>query len=386
MSLLNGRAIIAFRNRRGLSVEDFASIVGMPEHVVTEMQKAEKFDDSTEELLFSVGVIAISADTPTPVPAPVRKFSNSEIQTFKRCRRKWWLGWYRGLAPKQIVPVGVMASGSRIHKALESVYATGGPYHDRALESLSKAIESDRTFVKTYLPDDDEIRRQFEDSADLERIMLSGYIDWLEETGADSEFEVIAPETYVEMHVGNTFPNRDVSLIGKLDVLVRRVSDGRTLFIDHKNVGSFSRSSGTLHINEQMLHYILIINSTSDHVVTGAIYNMLRRVKRTERAKPPFYQRIEITHNPKTVESFKTRLRGTIEDILTVETILKDINSDSIHSVVYPTPSTNCTWDCPFFSVCPMFDDGSRVEEMIDANFEVIDPLAYYERKNDESE
>ena len=46
--------------------------------------------------------------------------------------------------------------------------------------------------------------------------------------------------------------------------------------------------------------------------------------------------------------------------------------------VAYPTPSRDCTWKCPFFAVCPMFDDGSAVEEAIENMFDTGDPYAYY--------
>jgi hypothetical protein len=46
--------------------------------------------------------------------------------------------------------------------------------------------------------------------------------------------------------------------------------------------------------------------------------------------------------------------------------------------VVYPTPSRDCSWICPFYTACPMFDDGSGVEDLLAANFQVGDPYSYY--------
>ena len=40
--------------------------------------------------------------------------SNSEIQVFKDCRRKWWLNYYRRLQPKKKEFTGALALGSRI--------------------------------------------------------------------------------------------------------------------------------------------------------------------------------------------------------------------------------------------------------------------------------
>ena len=48
--------------------------------------------------------------------------SNSELATFKECRRKWWLNYYRGLTPKNVPMHGPLALGTRIHYALEMYY------------------------------------------------------------------------------------------------------------------------------------------------------------------------------------------------------------------------------------------------------------------------
>jgi hypothetical protein len=47
-------------------------------------------------------------------------------------------------------------------------------------------------------------------------------------------------------------------------------------------------------------------------------------------------------------------------------------------AIAYPRPSRDCTWKCPFYAVCPMFDDGSAAEEAIAEMFVESDPYAYY--------
>ena len=42
-----------------------------------------------------------------------------------------------------------------------------------------------------------ELRKKFAAEADLERAMIEGYVQWLADSGEDSELEVIAPETYL---------------------------------------------------------------------------------------------------------------------------------------------------------------------------------------------
>lgn len=319
-----------------------------------------------------------------PLVAGARQISNSEVLTFKRCRRKWWLAWHRGLVAGEI-PVGVKHTGQRIHRALEVGYAPGGPYPERILDALELVIAADRQLLLDGLPEGnleaDELRLQFEKDADLERIMLSGYVEWLAETGADSNLTVIGAEEKVVAPLVVS-GERVVLIIGRLDVRVQRKSDGAILFIDHKTVGNFSGVEVTLPMNEQTRHYQLLqwLTAPEDQRVAGAIFNMMRRVKRTARATPPFYRRVDVLHNRHVMNEYYTRLITEIEQMLEVEEKVR--NGDL--SVVYPTPNRDCTWDCPFVKVCPMFDDGSRVEDAITAQFTVADPLAYYDRRSEE--
>jgi len=166
-----------------------------------------------------------------------------------------------------------------------------------------------------------------------------------------------------------------------MDVRATRVTDGSVVFIDHKTVGSITAKTRLLHLDEQMLHYHLIEEGGAVDGPArpdGALYNMLRRVKRTPGAKPPFYARVHVPHNDRELVSYRARTLGVIQDMLDVEDTLVKTGERTHLSVVYPRPSQECTW-CPFFQVCGMFDDGSRAEDMLDAYYEVGDPLEYYQ-------
>lgn len=305
-----------------------------------------------------------------------RYVSNSELQTFKRCRRKWWLAWHRGLHLKRESPIGVRQIGDRLHRALKSHYVPAGPADPtQLLDALEREILIDRNLLDENTPE--EVRKKFEGEADLQRIMLEGYLEWLAETGADSELEVVSAETYLEAHLMDYGPT-SVAIIGKIDVRVRRKIDGAILFIDHKSVADVKSPTLMLALDEQMLHYHLLEmkNAGDGEHADGALYNMLRRVKRTARAQPPFYSRIEVRHNKHELEAYERRLRGEITDILDVQNALSE--GASHQQVVYPRPSRDCTWDCPFLPICPMFDDGSRVEDLIKTYYDEGDPLEYY--------
>lgn len=313
-----------------------------------------------------------------------RRFSNSEIQTFQECRRKWWLAWYRGFRMRRPDVIGVRSTGTRIHLALAEWYVPHGQPRTDPREALERAIAEDAKLLTQHVDTTPADIDRFEKSSSLERAMVEGYVDWLQETGADQGLRVIASEQYVEADMPEFDIVRDTKIIGKIDVRVRRESDGVRLFKDHKTVADFTGPMAWLHMNPQMLHYHLLEwLSTEDGEARcdGALYNMLRRVKRTATAKPPFYERLEVRHNRAQLESYKRRLSGVIGDIYDVEESLEslpDAHTDVHLEVVYPRPTSDCRWKCDFFGVCSLFDDGSRAEAMLTQHFEKGDPLEYY--------
>jgi RecB family exonuclease len=103
------------------------------------------------------------------------RLSNSEIQVFKDCRRKWWLNYYRRLQPKQKDYTGALALGSRIHEALDQYYSQGIPLLEAHAALVKKDME---TLVAEYRDTSD-----LESEAELGRIMLEGYLQWVEDEG-----------------------------------------------------------------------------------------------------------------------------------------------------------------------------------------------------------
>jgi hypothetical protein len=312
-----------------------------------------------------------------------RLISHSEVATFKRCRRKWWLAWYRGLRLKAESATGVRAIGDRVHRALAAWYVPTGVVQLDPRTALEELIKQDTTAIIAVTPQDNiaGVLAAMKKDEDLERAMIEGYVQWLNETGADADYEILASETYEDARLPGVV-GRDgtpVYVIAKLDAKVRRRSDGVLRFIDHKTVADFSSKILLIAIDEQMLWYDLIeiLNNTPRGERSGgAVYNMLRRVKRTVKAKPPFYERFEVLHNDHQIRTFYTQLWGTVRDLLELEWRLDD-GADH-QQAAYPNPLGDCAWSCDYRAVCPLFNDGSRVEAMIEQYYVAGDPLSYY--------
>jgi PD-(D/E)XK nuclease superfamily len=306
--------------------------------------------------------------------------TNSEIQTFKDCKRKWWLGHYRALKPKSKSLVGPLALGVRIHNALEAYYTTGENPVDvyEQLQRVDNAL-----FLETNDAAFEDKVKKFNSEAELGRIMLEGYMDWLSEENADANIEVIGAEKKLSIRLTDFDPR--VELMGKTDLKVKRASSGNHAILDHKSAQSFTSYYETSHMSEQLMLYVLLEKAdkeNGDPKVDGGIYNLLKKVKRSGTAKPPFYERMDVRFNDKTLESFWIRTLGTVRDIMELRDRL-DAGEDH-RFYAYPSPTRDCTWKCPFFQVCPMFDDGSSAEAMIENFFEQVDPNARYEQEENE--
>ena len=298
---------------------------------------------------------------------PIR-ISNSEIQTFKDCRRRWWLTYYRRMKPKVQNFTGALALGSRIHEALDRHYSTG----QDLLEAHSELVKEDlKKLTDTY-----QDTSKMETEAELGHIMLEGYLEWVEQEGIDAELEMISTEEILE----RPMMDGKVVLQGKIDMRVRRKIDGARMIRDFKTVGgSFADFGSMAHMNEQVKTYMLLDEAQGSEDGTrtdGAIFTMLRKVKRGAYAKPPFYDQISVRHNRFTLRAFLEQLEGTLTDMLRVRDALDE--GGSHYANAYPTPTKDCKWKCQFFAICPLFDDGSAAEAALSDAFVSSDPYGYY--------
>ncbi len=293
------------------------------------------------------------------------KASNSELTTFRDCRRKWWLEYYRGLkAPEK--SSGALALGTNVHSALASYYSPGGSkqaasalLNDIYKESLENCTEWELA--------------QVEKDAKLATIMVDGYFEWLEETGADSNLEIIEPEA--EIHYDTEILGVPVRIQGKRDVIAVNTDTGINTLIDHKTCQSFNDPA--LDLNEQSRMYLLLQRLNGSTVVQNCIWNLLRKVQRTARAEPPFYKREDIYVGEQELRYFYERIHGIIRDVISVREALD--RGESHRSICYPRPSRDCSWKCSFRTVCPMIDADPHVEEFIRATYTETDPYERYE-------
>ncbi|MGH9200746.1 MAG: PD-(D/E)XK nuclease family protein [Vicinamibacterales bacterium] len=293
--------------------------------------------------------------------------SNSELELAQRCWRKWYFAAYRNLVLRDEGVAGPRAIGSRIHRALAG-------YYERQLDPVQLIrleVESD---AEAFPEQAEDVLKD----GDLCLAMIEGYLEWLEETGADADLRLISTEREVRQPFG-VIDDVNVEVVGTLDQRVQKISDGSRAFIDHKTVANFADTLKIARIAQQFLHYDLLEylefireQRPPEERTDGGIYNMLRKVKRTPRATPPFYMRHEVRHNMDELRSYWLRVAAVAAEIIARRRRL-DAGQD-MRSVAYPTPNRDCSWSCDFFPICPLVDDGSDIESVIESFYEVREP------------
>lgn len=313
-----------------------------------------------------------------------RRISHSELKDFQRCKRRWWLKHVRRLAPRLSTPAGALQSGTRVHEALAAYYDPGSDEDPRAaLEWVLRQAHAgymEQCGAEGVEPDQAVLDRFVKD-AETERAMVEGYTEWLAESGADAHLTVIDAEQQVTVTDAqlNAELVKPFTVVGKLDARVIDETTGYRLFVDHKTVQNFTQVLPGLQADTQMLHYHLLeFLSHVGEVCDGALYNMLRKVKRTKTAKPPFFMRERIVHSRDEIESYRLRLIGLIVNIFELEARLEQMPEVAPAMFAQPNPTRECSWDCDFVQICTMFDDGSRVEDAIQDLYRTRDPLARY--------
>lgn len=315
-------------------------------------------------------------------PVQIRTLTNSELQAFKGCRRDWYLGYHLRLTPVVERQVGPLKLGSRVHEAL-AVHYSGG-------DAVAAHLQACQRDEKLLAPDiTEEELKKFVSECALGGLMIEGYLEWLAETGADHGLTVHAIESKIEAPLAS-INGQQVNLLGKLDSRVTRELDGARLFLDHKTCASFADVLGTILINEQFPTYQLLERldkqqrGGDEPLSQGSIVNMLRKVKRSATAKPPFYYREEVHHSDLELDHFQRRLIAEAVDMLRAEA---DLAAGLDHRVVcYPRPSRDCTWRCKFLKVCGMMEDGSDAQRFLDERYTTYDPLARYANEDQEGE
>lgn len=295
--------------------------------------------------------------------------SHSEMATFKQCKRRWYLEYYLRLRRKYQAPRIAADTGSAVHDALHTFYILGGVHnYDESFEAAMKTLELRLDSDLVRVAGDDQGTKDTYEINEVAGIVAEGYFEWLLETGADDHWRVEGSEE--RLIVPGPLPDTEIK--GYVDIRGTHIPSGDLLVVDTKVVASLDDVIKTLHMNEQGPLYAMLLKIMEPDINRGfrVVWNMLKRNKHTGRAKPPFYQRYELAINPDMLRQFYAQVHGQMMDMLELESKLND--GQPHHIVAYPNPTRDCSWQCPYFTLCgAMNDPRNDADWIIQNNYEV---------------
>lgn len=290
------------------------------------------------------------------------KISNSEINTYLDCKRKWYLGYYLGLKKKEdgTEQVTALTYGTRIHKALEGWYIPDEAARVNPREAIRKIYAEDEANVFAAGGDMDKFHEDQKSSF----FLIDYYMDKVEKEGFDLGLNYVAAEQSYEAQIDD-----EIIFRGQIDCIVERESDGARWNIDHKTYKSPGPEIQIAHLNTQFLGYMFLYRENNEDYLAGSIMNIFKKVK-TTRAKDIIHREY-IRHTQLETDNYARRLKVIGNQILKLKKKLDD-GADPVFEA-YPHITNQCPWRCPFLTVCGMCEDGSDWEGMLNANFESHD-------------
>ena len=295
-----------------------------------------------------------------PLVRPVR---NSELSVLRRCKLKWYFTFWLGFLSSKINKHFWL--GTLVHFALSEYHLgrTTDPAHlfNQVGKELIAAERIDPITVGGEVIEFDNVA-ELEIALELGTAMLEGYVDWHKQ---NDDFDVIDTELglYIQMQ---DYYDRPFTMVARLD-LVQENSEGVRVR-DFKTAADF-RDQKWIDQDQQFRRYPWMLRQAhpdwaSD--VIGSEWVALRKMKESNRSKPPYFMRELIDLTEEDFVEVGHELRAEATDLFDLEAKLQE--GGDVRQVIYPNPMERCTWDCDYSSngLCQAWRRGLDVTEFGD--------------------
>lgn len=307
-------------------------------------------------------------------------FRGSEVTDFLRCRKKYQYAWIQNLEPKQ--KNDKLTIGSAIHKFLEVWYATY-----RESEAISEMLE----YIWRNAEGIEQM--QIDDMCELAKKVCENYV---EHYGHDAKWTVKAIEMPFNIHLEGR-----INYTGTIDLLIED-EDGKLWIADHKTTANLDIYDKNSDMDRQISRYWYAIERYLDVKIEGFIYNIILKdypvppkvLKSGQLSKDKsqkttkemyldairlnklnmddyadflqfldeqpkeFFRRIKVERNINEMRASISELTDVIYDIRDTKRWYRNITKD-------------CSWDCPFKSLCVAEMDGSNADHIRNELFTV---------------
>jgi len=208
------------------------------------------------------------------------------------------------------------------------------------------------------------------DVARYATVMSHGFIQWLDYEGLDLAKVPLFTEERLEWEIplrgwepGPKAKLQRVFLSGGVDLIQVDTDTGERAVGDHKTVNDFVKQAPR-DGNIQLMSYAWLLAKVHGVAPTYVFHNMAKRSLQTNRAKPPFYRRIELNVSKRQLKDFERYLSLKAREILNIAN-----GCVKPRSLDYNTTDF-CNWGCHVTPVCDAMNRGGKEwKEMANNSF-----------------
>lgn len=289
--------------------------------------------------------------------------SYSQLQVWRRCRRKWYFSYVEQLRSKE--PAYALWLGAGIHEVLDFYYKLTPAARSKA--ALLAAYETwawgqrDKLVVETHgsllAP---QILLDADKNIELGRAMMTHYGEAAPDL--DKDMLVVSTEQEFNLPLGATAKTVDeetgefidipVTYKGRIDGIIQLRSTGKYYLLEHKTATQFNEKR--LVLDQQATSYIWAAEKLSGLEISGVFYNILRKQAPGPRVKNPLIYRLYVERSRDAILGFPAHVRM----------IIRDMELASENDLYYHTPGDDCSY-CPYFTVCAMIQDAANPRDYI---------------------
>jgi len=313
-------------------------------------------------------------------------FRGSEVTDFLRCRKKYDYAWVQNLEPKQRDKK--LTIGSAIHKFLEYYYISP-IYPQVAVDTMLKYILDNSDGMDEF---------EFEEMNDL---CLNIVTNYMKQWDLDFEtYEVVATEMPFSVRL-----NADMVYTGTIDLLLKD-RDGHIWLVDHKTTNAIDIYEKNSEMDRQISRYWAALE-LGGRKIHGFIYNIILKdypvppkvlksgalsKDKSQKTTYELYSKAIVEHDLKEEDyaDFLQLLQDQPKEffrrtkversqaerdaaIAELEQVIEDIqiNTERMVPKWYRNITKDCSWDCPFKSLCVAEMDGSNADHIRNELFQV---------------
>jgi hypothetical protein len=322
-----------------------------------------------------------------------------EVMDYKRCPKKWYWKWRRGLVSK-LITFGALDLGTWAHEALAAWYRRGRSRNGNLVDHFERfAHESMELAYNDGAPE--YVLDKADELAMLGVEMMKAY---QAHYGLDPDVHVIAPEVPSAFEITDDEGKPITTYKMKLD-LVYRDKEGNVRLMEHKTAAQIR--TGHLPIDGQARPYGALAERAlkragilkKDDVLTGVTYNFLRKALPDERPKDAEGKALNkdgsVSARQPAANFLRFPVRLTraaklvtlkrIQADATIITMVADyIRKGELDTSKLPkTPDKSCPMTCQFFDMCVAEENGTPIADMERNLFTVQNPYDYGDTTDD---